>query len=340
MGLLVSSITAFNSSPIGARIASSPATPNLDENQIRPEGAGFASARVAITLSPGRRRVSSDVLIHLPKKQIPLDERLLHLNKEWIPGPWTPAFCEEKKRVPAIRNIQVSPHIPKNSQLRMQTKQLPVIPHTLFPRPSIKISDPQDYSRHLWKLGSRWRPRVHQGWFGASGILDQSRSTAICNLAIERRGVCVSSASQISKSKSIRYRTRSMRSRSNASCWRSSRVTGFNSTPSHSLKDFYDEQSDLLLKLGDVIDEDRLFVCGDFNFGGDNSTSIGLDLRNLLDIHTMHQFVTTATSHQGAGDGRQSRFEPHLAAIRSPDSWRLRSPSRHVISGYANAATT
>ena len=74
--------------------------------------------------------------------------------------------------------------------------------------------------------------------------------------------------------------------------------------PSHSLKEFYDELSDLLSKLGDVIDEDRLFVCGDFNCGGDNSTSIGLDLHNLLDIHTMHQFVTTATRHQGAGDGR------------------------------------
>ena len=75
-------------------------------------------------------------------------------------------------------------------------------------------------------------------------------------------------------------------------------------SPLHSVKEFYDELSDLLSKLGDVIDEDRLFVCGDFNSGGDNSTSIGLDLHNLLDIHTMHQFVTTTTRHLNAGDGR------------------------------------
>ena len=74
--------------------------------------------------------------------------------------------------------------------------------------------------------------------------------------------------------------------------------------PSHSLKDFYYELSELLSKLGDVIDDDRLVGCGDFNCDGDDSTSIGLDLHNLLDIHTMHQFVTTATHHQNAGDGR------------------------------------
>ena len=74
--------------------------------------------------------------------------------------------------------------------------------------------------------------------------------------------------------------------------------------PSHSLKDFCDELSDLLSRLGDVIDEDRLVVCGDFNCGGEDSSSIGLDLQNILDIHAMQQFVTTATRLQEAGSGR------------------------------------
>ena len=104
-GPLVSLIRAFNSSPVGVRNASSPATPTLDENQIRPEETVSASAQVAITPSPGKRRVSFDVSNHPPKKRGPLDDRLLNLNKEWIPGPWTPAFCAEEKRVPAIRNI-------------------------------------------------------------------------------------------------------------------------------------------------------------------------------------------------------------------------------------------
>ena len=74
--------------------------------------------------------------------------------------------------------------------------------------------------------------------------------------------------------------------------------------PSHSLKDFCDELSDLLSRLSDVIDEDRLVVCGEFNCGGEDSSSIGLDLQNILDIHAMQQFVTTATRLQEAGSGR------------------------------------
>ena len=104
-GPLVSSIKAFNSSPADVRNVSSPATPTLDENQIRPEETVPASAQVAITPSPEKRRVPFDVSNHPPKKRGTLDERLLNLNKEWIPGPWTPAFSADEKRVPAIRNI-------------------------------------------------------------------------------------------------------------------------------------------------------------------------------------------------------------------------------------------
>jgi endonuclease/exonuclease/phosphatase family metal-dependent hydrolase len=62
-----------------------------------------------------------------------------------------------------------------------------------------------------------------------------------------------------------------------------------------SIESFLDDLSDLLLKLGDVIEADRLVLCGDFNCPGSNSTSIRTDLSSLLDAHGLQQFVTTAT---------------------------------------------
>ena len=62
-----------------------------------------------------------------------------------------------------------------------------------------------------------------------------------------------------------------------------------------SIESFLDDLSDLLVKLGDVIEADRLVLCGDFNCLGSNSTSIRTDLSSLLDAHGLQQFVTTAT---------------------------------------------
>jgi hypothetical protein len=56
-----------------------------------------------------------------------------------------------------------------------------------------------------------------------------------------------------------------------------------------------DDLSDLLLKLGDVIETDRLVLCGNFNCPGSTSMSILTDLSSLLDAHGLQQFAMTST---------------------------------------------
>jgi len=65
--------------------------------------------------------------------------------------------------------------------------------------------------------------------------------------------------------------------------------------PSSSATEFYDELSSLFDKLGDVIVSDRFVACGDFNCGGDSPTSVSSDLQTVLDTHSLHQFVQSAT---------------------------------------------
>ena len=60
--------------------------------------------------------------------------------------------------------------------------------------------------------------------------------------------------------------------------------------------DFYDEISDLLLKVGDIIDADRFVMCGDFNCSGSNST-VDAELIALFEFHGLQQHVTTPTHH-------------------------------------------
>src|SRR5208282_908312 len=69
-------------------------------------------------------------------------------------------------------------------------------------------------------------------------------------------------------------------------------------TPSSSptsIASFVDELSDLLVKVGDVIDADQLAMCGDFNCPGVDSTSVRGDLPSLLDAHGLQQVVNAST---------------------------------------------
>jgi hypothetical protein len=65
--------------------------------------------------------------------------------------------------------------------------------------------------------------------------------------------------------------------------------------PSSSLEQFYDDFSDLLVKVGDIIDIDRFVAFGDFNCGSIDPTSIRTDLISLLDVHDLQQLVAFAT---------------------------------------------
>jgi len=57
--------------------------------------------------------------------------------------------------------------------------------------------------------------------------------------------------------------------------------------PDTNLSSFYDELTDLLSKLGDDVDSDRVVICGDFNCAGAMSTAIDDDLQSLFDINGM-----------------------------------------------------
>ena len=60
--------------------------------------------------------------------------------------------------------------------------------------------------------------------------------------------------------------------------------------------EFYDELSDLLTKVGDIIDDNRFIMCGDFNCPGPNST-VDAELLSLFDYHGLRQHVSTPTHH-------------------------------------------
>ena len=68
--------------------------------------------------------------------------------------------------------------------------------------------------------------------------------------------------------------------------------------PSRSTSDldkFYDDLSDLSVRLGDVVDADRLVMCGDLNCGSTDPVTIRSELTALLDAHGLQQHVSAAT---------------------------------------------
>lgn len=67
------------------------------------------------------------------------------------------------------------------------------------------------------------------------------------------------------------------------------------SSSSTSLERFYDDFSDLLVKLGDTIDIDRFVTFGDFNCGSEDPRAIRTELMTLLEAHDLQQHVSTAT---------------------------------------------
>ena len=64
-----------------------------------------------------------------------------------------------------------------------------------------------------------------------------------------------------------------------------------NRPPTSSRSQFYDDMSDIFVRIGDDIDTDRFVVCGDFNCSGTDSTSIRAKLTTLFDLHGLkHTF--------------------------------------------------
>jgi len=64
-----------------------------------------------------------------------------------------------------------------------------------------------------------------------------------------------------------------------------------------SLTLFLNEFSDLLARLGDEIDSDRVVICGDFNCAGSTPTTIDPDLQSLFDANGTTQLFTSPTRH-------------------------------------------
>ena len=62
-----------------------------------------------------------------------------------------------------------------------------------------------------------------------------------------------------------------------------------------SFENFYNDLSDLLLKVGDAIDTHRFLAFGDFNCGGDEPTLIRSERTTLLNSHGLQQHVSSAT---------------------------------------------
>ena len=58
---------------------------------------------------------------------------------------------------------------------------------------------------------------------------------------------------------------------------------------------FLDDLSTMFDTLDDVINSDRLVVCGDFNCGGNNSISVSIDLQTVFDTHGLRQSVQSPT---------------------------------------------
>jgi hypothetical protein len=69
----------------------------------------------------------------------------------------------------------------------------------------------------------------------------------------------------------------------------------YNPPSSSSLEQFYDEFSDLLVKVGDTIDTDRFVALGDFNCGSSDPASIRSDFSTLFEAHDLQQHVLGAT---------------------------------------------
>ena len=61
------------------------------------------------------------------------------------------------------------------------------------------------------------------------------------------------------------------------------------------IEKFCDDLSDLFDRLGEEIDSDRLVCCGDFNCGGDDSTSVCSELQTVFEAHGLQQLVQSPT---------------------------------------------
>jgi hypothetical protein len=64
---------------------------------------------------------------------------------------------------------------------------------------------------------------------------------------------------------------------------------------SASLPAVFDELSETLIQLNDVIDANCLILCSAFNCPGADSLSVHDDMTSLLDVHGLHQFVVSPT---------------------------------------------
>src|SRR5208282_3820408 len=119
--------------------------------------------------------------------------------------------------------------------------------------------------------------------------------------------------------------------------------------PSSSTVEFYDDLSEMLDKLGDVIDTDRLVASGDFNCGGASPPSVSTDLQTVFDTHGLRQFVESPTRRTAdvsnlldrvvgrVGSDRISRVAVQPSHVSDHDlvTWTLSTktkPTRRLVS--------
>ena len=102
--------------------------------------------------------------------------------------------------------------------------------------------------------------------------------------------------------------------------------------PSTSTTLFYEELSDMLTRLSDVIDGDRFIACGDFNCGGDDSNSIRSDLESVFDLHCLHQHVPRAT--RGRSSSSEALLDLVVARLGSNRISQLDVHSTHEVSDH------
>jgi Reverse transcriptase (RNA-dependent DNA polymerase)/Endonuclease-reverse transcriptase len=117
--------------------------------------------------------------------------------------------------------------------------------------------------------------------------------------------------------------------------------------PDASMSSFLYELSDLLARLGNDIENDRVVICGDFNGAGATSTTIDADLQSLFDVNGMTQQVTSPTRHSThspstlldlvvcrAGSGRISSVKVCSSYISDHDlvTWSIDSVAKFTRS--------
>ena len=215
---------------------------------------------------------------------------------------------------------------------------------------------PTRRARHLRKLGGRRWSWMHQGWFGASGIHDQPHPTAICYPAFERRGALFhlpdkhrhqqASVTELIQCQVVRMPA----AEDQAGPWGidGRRHTHEYLPPSLALSEGFlwwtvrsafearwRHRRGSIGRLRGFQLRRRRLVIHWAGFAEYPRHSRHATVRDYCYSSSRGRFWSPTRSGH-----RQSRFNPYFAAIRSPDTWYLRSPSRHVVSGHANAATS